>query len=154
MSAGNFDKTGVTKALVAALALTLGALSGLGWQYRQLEEKRLPALEREIERQGDEIERRAAQDALENFMAARIGGNKAQAIFYLTENAVEQEKAGSFSIANGFESFRILNGDKVGEDEFRFAVEVRKTRAREAVEAILIKKILGDYYIDSVEMAG
>jgi hypothetical protein len=154
MAENNFDKSGAIKAMAIALAIALAGVAVLGWQYRQLEEKRLPALEEEIERQKIEIEKASAQAVLESFMAARIEGSRSRAILYLTENAVELERGGQFNLLKGYEGFRVLSYQKTGEESFRFAVEVYLTETGGLVESVEMIKIMDNYYVDSVELAG
>jgi hypothetical protein len=152
--ARNFDKNGVLKAMMIALVATLAGLAILGWQYRQLEDKRLPALEEELERQKTEIERTTAQSALGEFMTARMEGNESLATLYLTENAVELERAGQFELLNSYNGYRVLSHEELEGGDFRFAVEVYLAERGELVEVITLRKILGSYYVDSVELAG
>ena len=154
MTIKEFDKNGVWQAMIIALLLATTGLVVLGWQYRQLEEKRLPALEKEIARQSEEIERRAAQSALERFMSARVNRNEAQATLYMTENAVEQARLGSFALLNDYEGFRVLNSEKLAEEKFLFTVEIHSKTSGTLVEIITLTKILGNYYIGSVQLAG
>jgi len=154
MTIKDLDKNGVWRTMVIALLVAMTGLVLLGWQYRQLEEKRLPALEKEIERQSEEIERRAAQNTLERFMSARLNKRQAQAMLYFTENAAEQERLREFALLDDYDSFRILNSEKLSEEEFRFAVEIRTKTAGTLVEIITLMKILDNYYINSIQLAG
>lgn len=138
---------------IALLAATVGLLL-LGWQYRQLEEKRLPALEKEMQRQSEEIERRSAQNALERFMSARLNKREAQAALYLTENAAEQERLKEFTLLDDYDSFKILSSEKLAEEEYRFVLEIRTKSVGTFVEIITVMKILGNYYINSIQLAG
>lgn len=150
----DFDKNGVWRAMAIALLAATAGLLILGWQYRQLEEKRLPALEREIEKQREEIEIRAAQNLLERFMSSRLNRNMAQATLYLTENAVEQERIGGFTLLDDYESFRIINREKLAEHEFRFTIEINSKTTGTFVEVITVTKILENYYVNSIQLAG
>lgn len=150
------DKNGVWRAMAIALVVAMAALLLLGWQYRQLEEKRLPALQRQIEQQSEEINKRAAQNALEGFMASRIRGDEPQFIKvrYLTENAVEQERLGIFTLLDDYISFKILNSEQTAANEFRFTVELRTKTGNVFVEIITLIKLLDTYYINSIQLAG
>jgi hypothetical protein len=150
----NFDKNGTVKAMSIALIITLAGLAVLGWQYRQLEEKRLPALEEELERQKVEIERTAAQESLKSFMAARKEGQQQQAMLYLTENAAEAVMNDQFDLMNDYEGFLIISSQDMKNNTFRFAVEIHFADSTELVEVITLIKALDNYYVDSVELAG
>ncbi len=141
--------------MFVALVITLAGLAVLGWQYRQIENKRLPALEEELEQQRTAMEKRDAQDILERFMASRIRGDEIQATLYLTERAVEQKETSSFELTdNSYVGFNVLESQALSEGEFRFTVSVYKEGVGEIVEIIIMEKILDAYYVDSVERAG
>jgi len=154
MSNGNSDKKGIIKAMFIALIATLAGLAVLGWQYRQIENKRLPALEEKLEEQRIAMEEREARDILDAFMTSRIEGDEVQATLYLTERAVEQKETGSFEMMDNFLGFKVLNSQKISEEEFCFTVSVYKEGVGEILEIITMKKILDSYYIDSVKRAG
>jgi hypothetical protein len=154
MIGNNFDKSGAIKAMTIALVVTLAGLAVLGWQYRQLEEKRLPALEEELKRQKEDIEKGEAQRVLEGFMTIRADGNRPMAMLYLTENTAEQEIAGQFELLNNCQSYRILNFERISENSFRAAVETCLEGVTSFVELIDLLKISDNYYIDSVLLAG
>jgi len=100
---------------------------------------KIHTLEKEIERQSEEIERRAAQNTLERFMSARLNKRQAQAMLYFTENAAEQERLREFALLDDYDSFRILNSEKLSEEEFRFAVESRRVSY---VRHALVKSVI------------
>jgi hypothetical protein len=152
MTIRDLDKNGVWRAMTIAIFTAMAGLVLLGWQYRQLEEKRLPALEKEIQRQ--EIERTSAQNALERFMSARLNKREAQAALYLTENAAEQERLKEFTLLDDYDSFKILSSEKLAEEEYRFVLEIRTKSVGTFVEIVTVMKILDNYYINSIQLAG
>jgi hypothetical protein len=154
MIKNNFDKTGTIKAMAIALIVTLAGLAILGWQYQQLEEKRLPALEEELERQKEDIEKGEAQRVLEGFMAIRADGNRPMAMLYLTENTAEQEAVGQFELLNNCQSYKILNFERMSENSFHATVENCLEGIASFVELIDLLKVSDNYYIDSVLLAG
>lgn len=125
----------IIKAMAIAIAVALAGIAILGWQYRQLEEQRLPAIE-------EKIEKNSAQDVLERFLETKADS-------LLTERAMEQSKQREvFLIENG-EGYEILRFDKVSEGNYRFFVKIG-----DYIHVIALLKILDKYYIDSVEIAG
>jgi hypothetical protein len=154
MIKNNFDKTGTIKAMAIALIVTLAGLAILGWQYQQLEEKRLPALEEELERQKEDIEKGEAQRVLEGFMAIRADGNRPMAMLYLTENTAEQEAIGQFELLNNCQSYKVLNFERMSENSFHATVENCLEGIASFVELIDLLKVSDNYYIDSVLLAG
>lgn len=142
------DKKGILKAMLFSVVISLIGIGILGWQYRQIEQKRLPAIEEEIKRQKEVMEEKSAQAVLDKFMSARAGGNITQAMLYLTENAAEQINRGEFSLEEKIESYETLNGERLGENSFRFVVKTNE------IEIITLIKILEKYYIDSIAIAG
>jgi hypothetical protein len=150
----NFDKNGTLKAMSIALIITLAGLAVLGWQYRQLEEKRLPALEEEIEKQKVEMEKSAAQEVLRSFMTARIEGQKQQAMLYLTENAAESLMENQFNLIGEYDGFLLISAQDLNNNIFRFAVKLYFPNLTELVELITLVKVVDNYYVDLVELAG
>lgn len=143
--ADQLDKKGIVKALVFALLIAFVGIGILAWQYRQIEGEQIPALE-------EKIEKNEAQDALEEFLAARLGQDEAKTTRYLTEGAIEQKAQQEFvSIAN----YEILGYERLGENRYRFAVKVEELDSSvDLVEVIILVKILDSYYVDSVRIAG
>ena len=137
----SLDKKGILKVMTFAILIALLGIGILGWQYHQLEKKRIPKLE-------EKIEQVAAEDILERFMATRAES-------LLTERAMEQKKQAKFVSVNDFESYEILKTEKLEEDKYRFIVKLyREEGIGEIVEVIILIKILDKYYIDSVQIAG
>jgi len=148
MAEKEIDKKGIIKALVFALLLAFVVIGVLGWQYRKIETEKVPALE-------EKIEQKTAESALDKFMHARIGKNEQAATIYLTEVAMEQKNSNEFSLLGNFETYEILNQDKLPDDRYRFAVKIYDSdKTNDWVEVITLNKILGQYYVDSVEMGG
>lgn len=130
-----------------AVLISLVGVGILAWQYRQLEEEKIPALE-------EKMEQRLVRDVLDDFMAARIEKSEAKALRYLTENSMEQQRLGEFSLIGSFESYQVLSSEKLGENEYRYTVKIYEDKTGERVEVITLTKISDSYYINSVQMAG
>ncbi len=118
-----------------ALVAAIFGVAVLGWQYNRLEKKQLPALE-------EKIERNSAQDVLRRFLETR-------ADIFLTERAMEQKSKGEFILEDSVKYYEILKVDKLADGSYRFNVKVGNF-----IEIIILTKILGSYYIDSIETAG
>ncbi|MDO8558988.1 MAG: hypothetical protein Q7R84_01525 [bacterium] len=131
----SLDKKGVLKAMSVALVASILGIAVLGWQYNRLEKKQLPALE-------EKIERNSAQEVLRRFLETR-------ADIFLTERAMEQKIKGEFTLEDSVKYYEILKVDKLVADSYRFNVKVGNF-----IEIITLTKILGSYYIDSIETAG
>lgn len=151
----------VLKAIIAAFLLALLAVVILAWQYHRIEKERILGLEGKLEEQKKEMEQKSAQDVLDKFILARINKNTAQAIRYLTEGAMEQNLQGEFTLVDNFESYEILKTERLQNDNsqndynFRFIVKIyEEGEMNFLIEVIVLTKILDQYYIDSVEMAG
>ena len=121
--------------MAIALAAAILGIVILGWQYNQLEKRRLPALE-------EKIEQNSAQDILRRFLETR-------ADILLTERAMEQKDKGGFFMENDIKYYEILKVEKMEDGGFRFYVKVG-----DFTEIITLIKILGSYYIDSIDTAG
>ena len=130
-----FDKKGIMKAMGIALAAAILGIAVLGWQYNKLEKKQLPALE-------EKIEQNSAQDVLRRYLDTR-------ADILITERAMEQKIKGEFVLEEGVKYYEILKVDKLPDESYRFQVKVGNY-----TEIITLIKILGSYYIDSIETAG
>ncbi|MBI2041708.1 MAG: hypothetical protein HYT20_01650 [Candidatus Nealsonbacteria bacterium] len=134
MSEG-LDKKGIIKAISIALTAAILGIVVLGWQYNNLAKKQFPALE-------GKIEQNSAQDVLRRFLETR-------ADIFLTERAVEQKSKGEFTLEEGIKYYEILKTDRLADGSYKFNVKVGNF-----IEIITITKILGSYYIDSIETAG
>jgi len=142
------DKKGIIKALIFALLLAFLGIGILGWQYRKIETEKIPVLE-------EKIEQKTAESALDKFMRARIGKNEQAALNYLTEFAMEQKNSDRFSLLGDFQTYEILNQDKLPDGRYRFAVKIYDSdEMNDRVEIIILVKILDRYYIDSIELGG
>lgn len=130
-----FNKKGVLKAMAIALAVSILGIAILGWQYNRLNNKQLPALE-------EKIEQNSARDVLRRFLETR-------ADILLTERAMEQKNKGEFVLEENIKYYEILKVDKLADENYRFQVKVG-----DFIELINLIKILGSYYIDSIETAG
>ncbi len=145
----------VIKAFVIALLIVVLGEVVLAWQYHRLEKKRIPLIEEKLEKQQQEMEQGSAQDILDRFILARVEKNEAQANLYLTEQAMEQKLKEQFTLINDFTSYEILKSEKLTDDKFRFIVKIyEKDEIGYTIEAIILTKILNQYYIESVEIAG
>lgn len=142
------DKKGIIKALVFALLLAFLVIGILGWQYRQIESEKVPALKEKLEQKSVEV-------VLEKFMHARIQQSEKTAMSYLTERAVEELSLGQFSLLNNMERYEILNSEKLSDGRYRYALKIYEDDGRnDFVEVIILSKILDQYYVDSVELGG
>lgn len=148
MAEKELDKKGIVRALVFALLLAFLGIGILGWQYRRIEKEELPALQ-------EKLEQKSVEAVLEKFMHARIQQSEKGAMDYLTERAVEGASRGEFSLLNDMETYEILSKEKLAEDKYRYAVRIsEKGSINDFVEVIILSKIAGQYYIDSVAMGG
>ncbi len=141
------DKKGVLRAMSLAIFIAFLGIGILGWQYRQLEKEQLPALE-------EKIEKRSIEDVLDKFMQMRIDKDEARALRYLTEGAVQQKDQGEFNLLESFESYEILQSEKLDGDKYRYVVKIYEEGIGDFIEVIDLIKILDKYYIDSVQIAG
>jgi len=152
------DKKGVIKAIIIAALVALVGIIVLGWQYHQIERKRLPAIEKALEEQKEVIEEKTAQDVLRDFMIARISQNKALVNFHITERAEEQARLEEFVLIANFSSYEIMSSEKLDEDEYRFIVKMYyediPVELTEIITLIKIPAPENKYFIDSVQIAG
>jgi len=148
MAEKEIDRKGIIKALVFALLFAFLGIGVLGWQYRQIESEKVPALE-------ERLEQKSVEAVLEKFMHARIQQSDKTVMNYLTERAVEEAAKGEFSLLNNMERYEILSSEKLQDGQYRYAVKIYEEGGRiDFVEIITLSKILDQYYIDSVEMGG
>jgi hypothetical protein len=142
------DKKGIFKALIFALLLAFVGIGILGWQYRRMESEQLPALE-------ERLEQKSAEAILERFMHARIQKNEKAAMSYLNERSVEGAAEGMFLLLNNMERYEILSGENTSDNEYRYLVKIYEEGGmNDFIEIIILVKILDQYYIDSVQIAG
>jgi len=131
-----------------AILIAFLGIGILGWQYRQLEKERIPALE-------EKIEKRSAEDVLANFMQARIEKNEVVAKRYLTETSMEQKNQGEFLLIDSFENYEVLKTEKLDQDNYHYIIKIYEGGGvGDFVEVINLIKILNRYYINSVQIAG
>jgi len=139
------------KAILIAIISVLLVVSFLSWQYKKIEDnsqEKLTSLE-------DVLIMGSVQEVVDDFMTARISNNENQAILYLTEQAFQQMEEGAFFLVGEITSYRIVSKEKTDEDTFRFRVETyEKDGIKGFPEIIILKKIGGEYYIDSLKIAG
>lgn len=139
------------KAILIAIISVLLIVSFLSWQYKRIEnnsQEKLTSLE-------DVFIMASVQEVVDDFMVARISNNENQAILFLTEQAFQQMEEGSFTLVGNITSYRIVKKEKMGEETFRFRIDTyEKEGIRGFPEIIILKKIGGEYYIDSLEIAG
>lgn len=143
------------RAILLAIGLLIVGEAILGWQYNRLEQKRIPQLEAQVVSQQQELARQSATEVLRTFLDARVARNEAKARALFTEQAVEQEKEGLFSLLGQYASYQIEGSDAVSEGAYRFEVLLLGPNGSfPTPEIILVKKILDSYYIDSVVVGG
>lgn len=148
-------KKGALKAILFSVALLLLGEALLGWQYNRLEQKRIPELEQKIATQNQEIQKQKAEDVLNGFLNARINNKENRVLRYLTERAMFDREQGDFELFGSLKDYEIQNKESIGENEFRFMIQVfSNTDQLLQLELIGVKEILGEYYIDSLQLAG
>jgi len=137
--------------LLAVVLLVVGELL-LAWQYNRLESGRIADIEERIEEQQQTIEVQAARELLRNFLDARIAEDETRIGRYVTEQAMHQRSQGEFELF-GVQNYEIIKSDKLEDTSFRFQVRISRERL-EQIEIIQVMKILEDYYINTVQLAG
>lgn len=143
------------KAVGGALVLVLVGQGILAWQYHRIEKERLPKIEQQIQQQKEESEQRLAQNALEKFLDARIANDETKAMRYMTEISVRQKETGAFTFFGNFASYKVNSWAKEGDGSFRFIVDLLSPSGRvEEPEVIDVTEYSGEYYVDSVKLAG
>ncbi|OGZ24741.1 MAG: hypothetical protein A2896_02580 [Candidatus Nealsonbacteria bacterium RIFCSPLOWO2_01_FULL_43_32] len=147
MAEENLDKKGVFRAMVLAILIAFLGIGLLGWQYRKIEQEKIPALEQKLEQ-------KSAEAVLDRFMGYRVDKNEKRAEGLLTERATEEKLQSKFVLIDSFENYEIIKSEKLADGNYRFIVKVVEEDANDFVEVIILTKILGQYYIDSVELAG
>jgi len=105
-----------------------------------------------------EAQRSLPEKIIDEFMNARLNMNKEQALIYLTENAREQflRPDSQLTLINpNFSSFEISQIQSINQAKFRAIVNIKvKGQPTYTVEIMDVITILGDFFIDSVELAG
>ncbi|MBU1014910.1 hypothetical protein KKI17_00505 [Patescibacteria group bacterium] len=142
------------KALAIATIVLVVGLFVLVWQYNRLAEERLSKLETQIQEQQEAIEEQKAENVLTSFLVFRVAGDEGPLRSFLTERAAQQLAEGKI-LAEGVAGYEILGKQDVGEDTFRFQVNLKlEGPPFTQVEIIFVEKLLDHYYVDSVELAG
>lgn len=134
--------------IVSAFLIAILVAGFFSFLMNRISEKEILVLEQKLEQQ-------IAKDLLKKFMEARIKKNQDQAIVYFTENAWHQHSENAFNLINNFQSYEILKVEQIGGNKFKFAVKIQeKEKTKSMVEIISVIKILDQYFIDSIELAG
>lgn len=159
----NFFNKGAWKAIAIAAVLVIGGEIFLAWQYNRLAGKKIPGLERQLAEQQETNERRAAENVLHAFLAARVAGNEQRALRHLTEESALQWEKKEFKLVDGYIDYEIKkitkqeveNEDEQKETVFRARVILHSQNAAASITEILtLKKVDGTYYIHLVELPG
>ena len=123
------------KAIIIAVTLTLASIALLGWQYNRLENEPLPSWE-------EKIEENSAKNVLKIFLIT-------QSEKLLTERAMQQKDLKEFELAENITDYEILKTEKLSEGKYRFMVKIG-----DLIYVLKLIKVLDNYYIDRVEIAG
>lgn len=145
-------KNSALRAILIAIILLVAGELLLAWQYNRLESGRLAEIEEKVEQQQQSIEVQAAREALRDFLDARVAEDETRIGRYVTEQAMQQRNQGEFELF-GVQGYEIIESDKLEDTSFRFQVKISRDRLNQ-VEFIELKKLLEQYYINSVELAG
>ena len=157
MEEGNitFFNKGVWKAVVITVGILVVGELFLASQYQRLEKKRVSVIEQKLEAQQQELEKQEAENVLKEFLNVRVKGDETRAVRYLTEGAMQQKEQGIFQLTGDFKDYEIRNVEKIEEHSFRFQVAIfGEAQMLQQLEVIRLTKILEEYYIDSIELAG
>ncbi len=159
----NFFNKGAWKAIVIAAILVIGGEIFLAWQYNRLAGKKIPGLERQLAEQQETSERRAAENVLHSFLAARVAGSEQRALRHLTEESALQWEKKEFKLVDGYidyeikkiEKQEIENAEKQKETIFRAqALLYQQAVVIPQTEILTLKKVAGTYYVHFVELPG
>ena len=135
-------------ALLLAIILVVAGELVLAWQYRRLETERLPRIEQELAQ-------RNAKDILIVFLQARIAENENRARAFLTEVSVLELEENQFELFLPFDTFEIQSVTSLNSGSFLFQTAFFNSRGIIVnLELIEIVEILGEYYINSIQIAG
>lgn len=142
-----FNKKAWMALLLAIILVVVGELV-LAWQYRRLETERLPRIEQELAQ-------RNAKDILIVFLQARIAENENRARAFLTEVSVLELEENQFELFLPFDTFEIQSVTSLNSGSFLFQTAFFNSRGIIVnLELIEIVEILGEYYINSIQIAG
>lgn len=149
----------LNKEVLAVLFLSFFiAISGafvLNWIQQRMEGEKAPFTREQEEKQRLEIEENLAGDALSKFMAARLERNEAGAVRYLTENAMDEKDKNKFALTGDFGNYEVLRTENPAENRFNFIIKLYDAdKLNYTIESIALVKILDQYFIDAVEIAG
>jgi len=145
-------KNSPLRAIFIAVTLLVAGELLLAWQYNRLESGRIAEIEEKIEEQQQTIEIQAARETLRDFLDARVAGDEARIGQYVTEQSMQQSSEGEFELFE-VRSYEIVQSDKLTDTSFRFQVKISRDRFQQ-IEFIDVTKILEQYYVNSVELAG
>ncbi len=135
-------------ALLLAIVLVIVGELVLAWQFNRLETERLPRIEQELAE-------RNAKDTLIVFLEARLAGNEDRARAFLTEVSVLELEVGQSELLFPFKAFEIQSAASSGNGVFRFQTALLNDRGiMISLELIEVVEILGEYYINSIQIAG
>lgn len=135
-------------ALLLAIILVIAGELVLAWQYRRLETERLPRIEQELAE-------RNAKDVLVVFLEARLAENEDRARAFLTEVSVLELETNQFELFLPFHTFEIKSITSLNTEVFRFQTSFLDARGIiVSLELIEVVEILGEYYINSIQIAG
>lgn len=118
--------------------------------------------ESELERESEEIpsplitEEERAEKKLHAFLEARIEKKIEILQNMITEKAQEQIKnpQSGVILLDHFQSYQIIGQEKIQDDEYKFLIKLRDNENNEYLESITVKKILDNFFIDSIEIPG
>lgn len=135
-------------ALLLAIVLVIVGELVLAWQFNRMETERLPQIEQALQE-------RNAKDTLVVFLEARIAGNEERASAFLTEVSVLELDLGQFELSIPFVSFEIQSVTTLDNGAFRFQTALFNARGiMVSLELIEVVEILGEYYVNSIQIAG
>lgn len=142
------------KSIILAVVAVAAISAFLSWQYDRMEKSQEGKTSLE-----DLVEQSSAQKSLDKFMTARVNNDEDQATLFLTERAMAQKNAGDFNLIGNFKDYAILTGKKLpifdDEEKYQFAVKISgRSGMDEIIETIILVKILENYYVDSINIAG
>ena len=138
----------VWTAIFLAIVLVVAGELVLAWQYRRLETERLPRIEQELAQ-------RNAKDALVVSLEARVAGHEDRTRAFLTEVSVLELETGQFELFLPFSAFEIQSSTSLPNGTFLFQTALLDARGIIInLELIEIVEILGEYYVNSIQIAG
>lgn len=152
-----FFKKDTWKGILIALIILIGGEAVLVWQYHRLEKQRLPRIEQELLEQKREIQKKEAEETVKSFLDLRLAKDEKRASRYLTERTMQKREEGTVTLLPEFdmETYQILKRESIDENAFRFEVELLGEQGQLLqIEILRLIKILDEYYIDSIELAG